>query len=242
MSKDWRTFVAYWSDSIMENRKPDAYLDKQKDLSALMADLQEEAVLSMVRQRLAEGEDPLHIIDHCHKGMVRVGERYEQGIYYISGLIMAGEIMSEVGKLVLPLVESHVAAGDSGKIILGTVEGDIHFIGKNIFKVLVRCHGFTVHDLGEDVPPAAFLASTRELKPHIVGLSCLISTAFEAMHDTVALLKKNAQPGQPQPAVIIGGMIDEQVFRLVNADFWTDDAMKGVRLCQEIMKTQSHPV
>jgi methanogenic corrinoid protein MtbC1 len=220
----------------MENRKSETHLNEPKELSALMADLQEEALLAVVRQRIAAGEDPLRIIDRCHKGMTQVGERYEQGIYYISGLIMAGEIMSRVGKLVLPLLESHITTGESGKIVLGTVEGDIHFIGKDIFKVLVRCHGFTVHDLGEDVPPGQFLAATHELQPDIVGLSCLISTAYEALGKTIALLKENAQPDQSRPALVIGGLIDEQLSHLVKADFWTDDAMKGVRLCQRIMK------
>jgi methanogenic corrinoid protein MtbC1 len=210
-------------------------IDKHEDLITLVAELKEDAVLEVVRQWIADGVPPLEIIDICHKGMVRVGERYEKEIYFISGLIMAGEIMRRVGELVLPLIESKITSGDSGSIVLGTVEGDIHFIGKDIFKVLVRGYGFTVHDLGVDVPPGKFLAAIHEFKPDIVGLSCLISGAFQAMRETIALLKTNVPQNLSPQAYIIGGRVDELVCKDVGGDLWTNDAMRGVRICQEIM-------
>jgi len=209
--------------------------DNQEKLITLMSELKEEAVLELVRQLITEGIDPLVIIDLCHKGMVQVGERYEQQVYFISGLIMAGEIMRKVGELVLPLIESRVTNGDSGSIVIGTVEGDIHFIGKDIFKVLVRGYGFTVHDLGVDVPPNKFLAAIHEFKPDIVGLSCLISGAFQAMRETIALLKANVPQNLSPRAYVIGGRVDELVCKDVGGDYWTNDAMNGVRLCQQIM-------
>jgi methanogenic corrinoid protein MtbC1 len=209
--------------------------NNQKELSALMAELQEEAALDLVRQHIADGVDPLVIIDLCHKGMILVGERYEQGYYFIEGLIMAGEIMRQVGQMVLPLLESKVTNSDSGSIVLGTVEGDIHFLGKDIFKVLVRGYGFTVHDLGVDVPASKFLAAIHEFKPNIVGLSCLINTAFRSMRETIALLKENIPQDLSPRAYIIGGRVDQFVCKDVGADYWTNDAMRGIRLCQEIM-------
>jgi methanogenic corrinoid protein MtbC1 len=209
--------------------------ENQEKLITLMAELKEEAVLDLVRQHMADGIDPLVIIDLCHKGMIQVGERYEQQIYFISGLIMAGEIMRQVSQLVLPLIESKITNGDSGSIVLGTVEGDIHFIGKDIFKVLVRGYGFTVHDLGVDVPPSKFLAVIHEFKPDIVGLSCLISGVFKTMGETIALLKENIPEDLSPRAYIIGGRVDELVCKDVGADYWTNDGMKGVRLCQKIM-------
>jgi methanogenic corrinoid protein MtbC1 len=209
--------------------------DNQTELSTLVAELQEEAALDLVRRYLADGVEPLVIIDLCHKGMVRVGEYYEQGRYYIAGLIMAGEIMRQVGQLVFPLLESKITKGDVGSIVLGTVEGDIHFIGKDIFKVLVRVHGFTVHDLGVDVPPSKFLAAIHEFKPNIVGLSCLITAAFKTMQETVAFMKENIPPELAPRAYIIGGLVNELVRKDVGADYCTNDAMKGVRLCQKIM-------
>jgi len=209
--------------------------NNQEKLITLMADLQEEAVLELVRQCMAEGVDPLAIVDLCHKGMIEVGECYEQGRYYISGLIMAGEIMRQVGQLVFPLLENKITNGNSGSIILGTVEGDIHYIGKDIFKTLVRVHGFTVHDLGVDVPPSKFLAAIHEFKPNIVGLSCLISAAFKSMKETIAFSKENIPQGLAPRAYIIGGRVDELVCKEVGADYWTNDGMKGVHLCQKIM-------
>jgi methanogenic corrinoid protein MtbC1 len=209
--------------------------ENQEKLITLMAELKEEAVLDLVRQNMADGVDPLVIIDLCHKGMIQVGEQYEQQIYFISGLIMAGEIMRQVGQLVLPLIESKITNGDSGSIVLGTVEGDIHFIGKDIFKVLVRGYGFTVHDLGVDVPPSKFLAAIHEFKPDIVGLSCLISGVFKTMRETIALLKENIPQDVSPRAYIIGGRVDEFVCKDAGADYWTNDGMRGVRLCQKIM-------
>jgi methanogenic corrinoid protein MtbC1 len=209
--------------------------DKHEDLITLVAELKEDAALELVQQYIADGVAPLEIIDICHKAMVRVGERYEKEIYFISGLIMAGEIMRKVGELVLPLIESKITNGDSGSIVLGTVEGDIHFIGKDIFKVLVRGYGFTVHDLGVDVPSNKFLAAIHEFKPDIVGLSCLISGAFKSMKETIALLKENVPQNLSPRAYVIGGRVDELVCKDMGADHWTNDGMKGVRLCQKIM-------
>jgi methanogenic corrinoid protein MtbC1 len=206
-----------------------------RDISAFMAELQEEAVLERVRQCLAEGVDPLTIIDLCHQGMVRVGEYYEQGRYFISGLIMAGEIMGQVGQMVFPLLESKTTHRDAGSIVLGTVEGDIHFIGKDIFKVLVRAHGFSVHDLGVDVPPLQFLAAIHKFKPTIVAFSCLITAAYKPMRETIALLRENTPPALTPRAYIIGGQVNESVSKDVGADYWADDGMKGVRFCQKIM-------
>jgi methanogenic corrinoid protein MtbC1 len=171
--------------------------------------------------------------------MIEVGERYEKGEYFIAGLIMAGEIMGQVGQLVFPFLENEVDTGDSGSIVLGTVERGIHFIGKDIFKALVQSCGFTVHDLGIDVPASRFLASVHEFKPDILGISCLITSAYENMAGTIDLLKKYVPEDFSPHAYIIGGRVDDLVRREVGADFWTNDGMKGVRLCQRIMSDRS---
>ena len=210
-------------------------MDNHGELSTLLAELKERPVLDLVRESLGNGVEPLTIIELCHKGMIEVGERYEKGEYFISGLIMAGEIMGQVGQLVFPFLENEEATGDAGSIVLGTVEGDIHFIGKDIFKALVQGYGFTVHDLGIDVPASKFLASVHEFKPDILGISCLITSAYENMAGTIDLLKKFIPEDLSPRAYIIGGRVDDLVRREVGADFWTKDGMKGVRLCQKIM-------
>ncbi|MBW2063759.1 MAG: cobalamin-dependent protein [Deltaproteobacteria bacterium] len=208
---------------------------KNDELTALMADLQEERVLKLVEKYVAEGIHPLQIIELCHKGMMRVGERYEKGRYFISALIMAGEIMRQVGRMVLPLIRHEMPGRESGSIVLGTVEGDIHFIGKDMFKMLARGHGFTVHDLGVDVPPTAFVAAVKEHRPQIVGLSCLISTSFKAMKETISLLRSSLTPPHLPMAYVIGGLIDERIRDYVGAGYYAKDAMEGVRICQEIV-------
>jgi methanogenic corrinoid protein MtbC1 len=205
-------------------------------LSTLLADLNEEGVLVQVRRRLEEGEDPLLLVEESQQGMRQVGERYERGIYFISGLIMAGEIMHQVGDIVLPLLKSRVSGDESGTILLGTVEGDIHYIGKDIIKVLLQCYGFTVFDIGVDVPPKTFVAKTLEIKPGIIGLSCLLSSCFESMRATIELLRAEAGRAGLEPSFIIGGLVDEQVCRHVGSDHWAADAMTGVRLCQQMIR------
>ncbi len=129
----------------------------QSQLIAAIADLNEESALKLIRQRLAENDDPLTLIANCQKGLQRVGERYSQHKYYLSGLIMGGEIFYEVMELIRPAMESRISGTGSGKILLGTVQSDIHDLGKNIVKLLLSCYKLTVYDLGVDVPPEEFL-------------------------------------------------------------------------------------
>ncbi|MBN2040285.1 MAG: cobalamin-dependent protein [Spirochaetes bacterium] len=210
--------------------------DNKEKLINLIADLDEDAVLDFIHQLMTEGLNPLEIIDYCHKGMVEVGKRYETGSYFISGLIMAGEIMRQVSQILFPYIGSENTDNNYGSIVLGTVEGDIHFIGKDIFKTLVRVNGFTVHDLGVDVPPGKFLAAVLEFKPIIIGFSCLITSAYKPMGEIIDFLRKRIPEDFAPLAYIIGGQVDELVCKQVNADYWVNNAMEGVRVCQNIMK------
>ena len=223
--------------SGLERRNAMPPAKNKKELSDLMAALDEEAVYAQVQKQLDDGVKPLVIIEHCHAGMVKVGELYEAGEYFISGLIMAGEIMRNVGEKVLPLMENKVTNGDAGRIVLGTVAGDIHFIGKDIFKVLVQGYGFAVYDLGVDASPGKFLEAIETVKPDIVGLCCLISSAYRPMAETITFLNKNVAAESAPRSYIIGGRVSSRVCKEVGADSWADDGMRGVRLCQQIMDT-----
>jgi methylmalonyl-CoA mutase cobalamin-binding domain/chain len=206
------------------------------NLIHLLADLEEDAVLKLVNERLIAGHDPLKIIEDCNEGMKIVGERYERGEYYIAGLIMSGEIFREVVEIIQPLMVTKTDQKSSGRIMVGTVSGDIHDIGKNMVGMLLSCYGFTVIDLGVDVPPAEFAAKVVELKPDIVGLSGLITASFEMMKQTISALRVESEKHNLSfPILIGGGMIDVQVCRYVGADYWLKDAMAGVRLCQSLM-------
>lgn len=211
---------------------------KRQRLIHLLNDLDEDGVLQQVQQRLSRGDDPLRIIEDCNEGMRLVGQRYERGEYFVSGLIMSGEIFREVVELVQPLLPQRAEGQSSGTVLVGTVSGDIHDIGKNIAGMLLSCYGFAVIDLGVDVPPAVFASRAIDVKPDVVGLSGLITASFDAMKTTVAELRAQAQEQRCSfPIVIGGGMIDEQVCRYVGADYWVNNAMDGVRLCQRLIST-----
>jgi dimethylamine corrinoid protein len=167
--------------------------------------------------------------------MRQVGMRYERNEYYLAGLIMAGEIFSQVMELVQPVVERQVSGQASGCILLGTVAGDIHDLGKNIVNMLLSCHDFVVHDLGVNVSPTAFAEQTAQVQPHIVGLSGLLTSSYDAMRETVALLRAREYQG---PIIIGGGQLNEKVCEYVGADHWTTDAGEGVELCQRLISEQ----
>jgi len=206
----------------------------------LLADLEEEAVLKLVREKLKTGHDPLQILEECNEGMKLVGQRYERGEYYIAGLIMSGEIFREVVEIIQPLMAKKAEEKSYGRVMMGTVSGDIHDIGKNMAGMLLSCYGFKVIDLGVDVLPAEFAAKAVELKPDIVGLSGLITASFEMMKQTISALRAEAEKHSLTfPIIIGGGMIDDQVCRYVGADHWSKDAMAGVRLCQNLMSDRS---
>ena len=211
-------------------------MNQKTELPRLVADLEEDAVLDIVRQRIEAGEDLLQVIDECNEGMREVGLRYERGEYFIAGLIMSGEIFRQVVELVQPLLLEQLSGKLSGKILVATVSGDIHDLGKNIFGLLLSCHGFDVIDLGVDVPPAELTARVMETKPDLVGLSGLITASFEMMKETITLLRQEFEKhGFSIPILIGGGFIDDQIHQYVGSDYWVPDAMAGVRLCEELL-------
>jgi methanogenic corrinoid protein MtbC1 len=206
--------------------------DTSATLIAAIADLQEEAAMALVHQRLDASDDPLLIIEDCQEGMRQVGARYERNEYYLAGLIMGGEIFRQVMEVLQPVVERQVSGQSSGRILLGTVEGDIHDLGKNIVNMLLKCHSFVVYDLGVDVSPAAFAERAAQVQPHLVGLSGLLTISYGAMHETVALLRDQGYAGH---IIIGGGQLNQEVCQYVGADHWTTDAITGVELCKRLI-------
>jgi dimethylamine corrinoid protein len=205
----------------------------QSQLVSAIANLNEGLALNLIRQRLAENDDPLTLIADCQKGLQRVGERYAQHKYYLSGLIMGGEIFYEVMELIQPAMENRISGTSSGRILLGTVESDIHDLGKNMVKLLLSCYKVTVYDLGVDIQPEEFLRQAKKLQPDIVGLSGLITKAYDSMRETVRLFREE---GYQIPIVIGGSQLSEEVFHYTGADYWVSEADVGVELCLRLLK------
>ena len=210
--------------------------DKHVLLINSLLELEEVSALAQVKERLESGDDPLAILEDAREGMQQVGLRYEEGKYYVAGLMMAGEIYREVMELVEPILVQRLSGNESGHILLGTVQGDIHDIGKNIFSTMLRCHGFTVTDLGIDIPPARFLEEADKLRPDIIGLYGLLTTSYEVMKSTVQLVKQSSDPQLASTPVILGGgTLNPMVCAFVGADYWAIDAMAGIELCEQMM-------
>ena len=211
--------------------------DKGQAIADAVTALNEKAALALVQEALDAGMTSVEITQAVERGMQRVGERYEQQEIFLAGLIMAGEIFRSVMELVRPGLECELSSDAKGKVLLGTVSGDIHDIGKNMASLAFRCFGFTVKDLGVNVTPEQFLEEAKSYAPDIVGLSGLLYVAFTSMRDTVNLFRERAQELPYVPMIIVGGCtIDEPAARYIGADFWTTDAMEGVRICQRYME------
>lgn len=202
-----------------------------------VAALDEEGVLTLVRQSLESGTDPVEIIAACEEGMRQVGEKYEQGVFYLSGLIMAGEIFRQVLELTQPALQEALKGDASGRVLIGTAHGDIHDIGKTIVHIALRSFGFQVEDLGVDVPPQRFVERALTWQPDVIGISGLITSSYESMRETVRMLRMATS--HSIPIIIGGGMMNEQICRFVGADYWTTDALKGVRICEEIIRSKA---
>jgi methanogenic corrinoid protein MtbC1 len=210
----------------------------QDELSRYVADLDEKAALTVVQQRMKAEYDPFRIIESCKQGVHEVGIRYEEGRYFIAGLIMAGLILRTVIEHVQPALENQTRRPQKGSIVVGTVAGDIHDIGKELGKVLLSCEGFQVIDLGVDVPAQKFVESIRDHVPRIVVLSCLLTTAFDNMKHTVnAIQEQGLRSGLS--IMIAGSMVNEDVCHYVEADYWTNDAINGVQWCKRIVEKPS---
>jgi methylmalonyl-CoA mutase cobalamin-binding domain/chain len=192
--------------------------------------LDEVKAIELARERLGSGEDPLRILDDLTRAANVIGEKYERGDFFIADLVMAGEILKEVSDLVRPkLREFGKVREPIGRFVIGTVEGDIHDIGKNIAVTMAEAAGFEVIDLGVDVSPQKFVEAIQKHSPDIVGMSCLITVGIESMKKTVDEIKKAGLRDKVK-IIIGGGRVDQYACEYVDADAWTNSAAEGVRI------------
>lgn len=202
------------------------------ELTNAVVELREDDALAMVDRLLAEGADPVGILDDCKRAMDIIGERFACGEAFIPELIMAGEIMQAISGKLKPHLVSAPSGDKLGVIVLGTVEGDIHDIGKDIVATMLEIAGFDVVDLGVDVPVATFIDTAREKKAQVIAMSCLLTNAIDAMKRTVAAAGEAGLRGDVR--LMIGGApITERVVAYTGADGWGKDAVEAVELAKQ---------
>ena len=208
----------------------------QKLIDAIV-ELREDEVVDLVQELLDKGVKPLDVLDNCRKAVEIIGERYEKGEYFMPELMLTGEMLNQISDLTKSKMGDSTDEDDSkilGKVLIGTVQGDIHDIGKNIVSFMLDINGFKVIDLGEDVSAEKFVEGIKEHRPQIVGMSALLTLAFDKMKDTVkaiedAGLRKDVQ-------IIIGGApINDQIKEYTGADAWGKDAVEAVSLAKKWM-------
>jgi methanogenic corrinoid protein MtbC1 len=203
----------------------------KKDLVKTLADLKEKEALKIVEDRLKAGEDPLKILDDARKAVEIVGKRFSDSEYFIPDLVYSGEILKSITDMVKPKITKAAATNRIGKVIVGTVAGDIHDIGKDIVVFMLDVNGFEITDLGIDVPVQKFVDAIKNTGSTVVGLSGFLTLAFQSMKDTVDAIK-NAGLRDKVKIMIGGGQIDEQVKNFTGADAYGKDAMEAVKLAK----------
>jgi methanogenic corrinoid protein MtbC1 len=209
---------------------------RSRDLAQLLSEFDEDAALATVTERLASGEDPLALVAECRRGMQIVGERYEAGVYYISALIMAGEVLREILEILGPRITGDAGPNASATILMCTVQGDIHDVGKDIAATLLQAHGFEVVDLGVDVAPSRVADEVESRGPDAVGLSGLLAEAFESMKRTIeAIRERTSGWTRPVPVVLGGSPINQTVCDYAGADGWCNDAIAGVGVVRDLL-------
>ena len=206
-------------------------LDRLRDC---IVNLDIDGVQQACKDSLAAGLPPFRaVMEGMAKGMDIVGQKYEAKEYFLAELIMAGETMKEGMKILQP----HLKPGDlkvAGKVVIGTVRGDLHDIGKNIVATLLKAAAFDIVDLGTDVPAEKFVEAVRERKPDIMGMSALLTVTMTEMETVIKELEKAGLRGKVK--VIIGGApITSDYAKKIGADAAARDAVEGVNICKTWM-------
>ena len=203
-----------------------------------LADMREDEAHELAnRMLLEEGADPLRVLELCRMAMDVVGKRFEEGEYFLPELVLAGEMLETIGAVAKPLIKEGEggAAAKLGRVLIGTVHGDLHDIGKNIVSFMLDINGFEVKDIGIDVPVKTFIEEIRAYQPSVVGLSGFLTLAFDSMKETIAAFDAAGIRGDIK-VMIGGGQIDETVRAYTGADAFGVNAVEAVGLCRKWMR------
>ena len=202
-----------------------------EELTKSIAELEETEALRITKEKLDRGEEPQLILDESRSGMEIVGKRFSEGTYFLPELIFSAEIFKEITEIVKPWLRKDVQAKRLGKVIIGTVAGDIHDIGKDIVVFMLNVNGFEVYDLGVDVPPKKFVEKIKETNTQVGGLSGFLTLAFDSMKETVDVIRIAGLRDKVK-IMIGGGQIDGEIKKYTGADAYGKDAMAAVSLAK----------
>jgi methanogenic corrinoid protein MtbC1 len=204
-------------------------------LAQAMCELDEKKVMEQVEGKIRDGVPAMEIVKSCNEGMIAIGELFSKGEYFISQLLFSAEILKGVMNRLDPLMKGSGPATSAGKVVIGTVKGDIHDIGKNIVVTLLRVSGFEVVDLGVDVPALRFVEAVQKSGAKVLGLSALLNLTYPEMKFVVEMIAKAGL--REQVKIIIGGApVNEQVRQFAGADYWAPDAVAGLNICKQICR------
>lgn len=204
-------------------------------LSQAMADLNEDMLKKLIEEQISIGIPASDILKECQKGMVEIGKRYEDGRYFVSELMYAGEIMKDITAKLEPLLKGKSTSESVlGKVVIGTVKGDIHDLGKDIVALMLRSVGFEVIDIGVDAAPEKFVNAIKESGATIVGMSVFLTAAYESASATVRAIKE-AELRDKVSIMIGGGPVTELVRQSTGCDFYGKDAAAGVEYAMKVV-------
>ena len=206
------------------------------DFITEIVELNENNVYELVKIRLQNNEDPLKIMDDIKEAMKIIGDKFSKKEYFLPELIMSGEILKQIFKELGPkLKESQVSEEKKGKVLLGTVAGDIHDIGKDVVRFMLDANGFEVLDLGVDVSPEKFIDSLKEFNPKVLALSGFLTLAYDSMKEIIEKVKKAGLRDKVK-IMIGGGTVDERIVEYVGADAYGQSAVDAVNIATKWME------
>ena len=213
-------------------------VDQERQLVTWLADMNEDDAFALAKKMLLEeGANPMRVLELCREAMDIVGKRFEQGEYFLPELVLAGEMLENIGAIAKPLI-TQGSGGEPkklAKVLVGTVHGDLHDIGKNIVTFMLDINGFEVKDIGIDVPVKTFIDEINAFRPDVVGLSGFLTIAFDSMKETIAAIQ-DAGLRDKLKIMIGGGQVDEAVRNYTGADAFGTTAVEAVSLCKNWMR------
>jgi methanogenic corrinoid protein MtbC1 len=211
--------------------------EEEQKLVDLLAEMEEDEALPLAKKMLLEdGKDPLRVLELCRIAMDKVGKLFEEGEYFLPELVLAGEMLDEIGAVAKPLIKEQEGGETKkhGKVLIGTVHGDLHDIGKNIVSFMLDINGFEVKDIGVDIPVQKFIEEIEAFQPDVVGLSGFLTLAFDSMKETIEAFESQGMR-EKFKIMIGGGQIDETVRNYTGADAFGVNAVEAVGLCKDWM-------